>query len=236
MVDLICNFEEIKKICADSEKYIVKDSIFEIVEINTNLSLLFNIKDPNYIQKIMLSNMGVLFSHKYIVIKVKINNKFKDYTLGLGENIDRIYKTGNTEYTKTQLYIHDWSIYSQSSRKATNLKQIIKSKYRDFYKGNIIYKGKLSYHQVKFLVNIHKIFRKKNIITQNKKQVLIELPFVYSTLGYFFSINKFEDNIVMNCRDFIYFFLNDIYFLITQITKYKLNTDTIKDDWVYVSI
>lgn len=232
MIDSICNLNEILEICREPEKYFFKGNVIETFEINTNLSLIFNITNTNFFQKVALDNLGILFSHRYFIIKVKINNKIKDYSFGLGEDTSRVYKVNDKLYTKTQLFIHDWSVCSEHSRSATNLNKIIKSKYKDFFFGKKIDKNILSDYQLNFLINIHKSNNFKKIIT--KKYILIKLPFLYSTLGFYYKNTSLYNNIFINCQDFVYFFINNINIFLDIINNYKINFKK-KDNWIYIT-
>ena len=228
----ICSFNEIKEICKSPEKYFLEGLTFQIIEIGTNLSILLDIKNPNYIQSKILNNLS-FFSHRYLLIKLNINNYLKDYTIGLGEDTERNITQDNKIINKTQLYIPDWSIYSDYSKNAYGVDKVFTENGKNIYKGKCVFSSQLNNFQTQYLINIHKyLFSKKYITYTEKKYLLIDLPFLYSDFGYFFSNNtKNTKNIKLNCRDFVYFFTYNPEWL-NNITIDEYSINKIDNEWI----
>ena len=231
----ICSFDEIKKIIEFPEKYFIKENIYQIIDIGTNMSILLDKKNPNFLEKPILDSLSYFFSHRYLLIKVEIDGKYKDYTIGLGEDTDRTFNCNGKIKTKTQLYIPDWSVYSEYSKCASGVNLKYEGTERDMFKGNCIFSGKLNYNQTRFLINIHKYLILQEYITCTKKYyILIDLPFIYSHLGYFYS-KKIYDKIIFNCRDFVNFFKNNIKLLNTMTMDNIKTSFSELDDWIIVN-
>lgn len=237
--DVLCTMKDIKEIIKDPIKYFREGIKYEIIEIGTNISILLKIKNPNIFQKKIIDYLSNYFSHQYISIKININNEIKNYSIGLAEDCDRKHNYNGYINNKTQLYIPDWSVYSEYSEFTTGSKKIQKLKARDIFKGRCKLCDKLTSEQAKYLQDIHKLLENNEYITNNGKEYrLIDTPFLYYHFGYYFSY-KITNKNILNCRDFVYFFLNDIKFLknisfMKDENSEKYNIEKIENNWVLI--
>ena len=218
---------DILKIFENSQEYFKEGLDYEIREIGTNLSLFFDLKNCDWKYKSIANIISPVASHRYLIIKIKLNNKIYDYSIGLGYDTDNKYIINDSVFYQSVLYIPDWTMHSEYSNNAPGLNKIKKNLSNNkIYIGTLIKKDKLKLIQVKILLYLHYNIGVYDIIKKKgkEKNLLIKLPFLYSDYGYLFSFNIPDSYIVLNCRDFTSYFDTSYEWLYSLLITNTKNT------------
>lgn len=201
---LHCNISEIFRIVENPQNYFNLETEYEIRELGTNITILLN--DNEYNHNSIINLLSNFICHRYLSLKVYIDNEMREYTLGLGLDNDRIYQNNDDRFNIPQIYIPDWSTYSIYSNNTPKLTKILIRDDKKYYKGTLLKKGKLDYNQLKLIYYLHHNIGYKHYVSSYENDfLLIELPFLYSNLGYSIS-NRYKNYILINCINFINYF------------------------------